>query len=121
MLNRRIVFITLGCTACIALSSPSLGSELTPYRLPSEKMSYPQNQDNPPSQPTSQMKSINVQDREEYYITFRSKTENLSENEKQSLEKKFHVKEKAASGQGNYEEAQHYHRLQEILNGSKSK
>ncbi len=107
MLDRRIILGTLGCVACIVISSQLIAGELTPYRLPSQEY-YPQTQSSQPKQQQSD-------GREKYYRDFAEKAQGLSRNERKKLINTFSQKQKVAQKNGNYDEAGHYLRLMEIL------
>lgn len=116
IMNSRYHLIPiLACITSLALSASVHGAELTPYRLPSEGRSY---LNLPAQQPATDQQREKEQVREEYYQTFESKVEGLSSLEKSRLMTKFGQKEQTASSEQKYEEAQHYHRLNEILKRS---
>ncbi len=89
--------------ACVALSAPLHGAELTPYTLPSEKRMdrLPEVPVRPaPPQPVGQAK-------EDYYKAFEAKSGGLSRAEKLRLIDVFLQKQKTAESRKSYEEAQH--------------
>jgi len=113
MLNRKIILLALGCTV---LFGQLHAEELTPYRLPSERPSYPLSTTIAQPQPATQAQPSDNQGREAYYKEFEIRVKSLSAPEIKKLATSFSKKQRAAEAAGKYDEAQHYLRLQQILN-----
>ncbi len=95
---------------CLFLPTQSLGGELRPYDLPSQKLDPRLYQQQPQYQQTVD---------ESVYVNFANQIRTLDQAKKNELIKTFSQKRDEAITNGRLEEAKHYNRLLDILKPKK--
>lgn len=114
MLNRRFIFITLGCAT---LSGAIEGAELIPTQLPSERMGYFRPQVVTPQQEAQQPQTDTQKISEQFYKDYALKYRGLKKPEKNELLRALSDRQKTAEKKEDGDRVLHYLRLQRALKG----